>query len=205
MGWLARTFGNVGTVRFEYTTIDGKTYSAKTEIEAFNMDNEDIRKELIDYCKNYKSRQIEFEKNVMKAESEFEKRVMKYLIERGYKISPQWEVGSFRIDMVAIYKGNKVAIECDGEQWHGEDKLEEDMNRQAILERLGWRFIRIRGSEFFSDEVVAMESVICKLNDHDIYPDERLDMLVENEEGLKEKIIIRSDEIRDAWLCDVIE
>lgn len=165
----------------------------------------DIRKELIDYCKNYKSRQIEFEKNVMKAESEFEKRVMKYLIERGYKISPQWEVGSFRIDMVAIYKGNKVAIECDGEKWHGEDKLEEDMNRQAILERLGWRFIRIRGSEFFSDEVAAMESVICKLNDHDIYPDERLDMLVENEEGLKEKIIIRSDEIRDAWLCDVIE
>jgi len=47
MGWFTRTFGNVGTVRFEYTTIDGKTYSAKTKIEAFNMDNEDIRKELI--------------------------------------------------------------------------------------------------------------------------------------------------------------
>ncbi|MBU3217788.1 hypothetical protein LL033_09935 [Clostridium estertheticum] len=38
---------------------------------------------------------------------------MKYLSERGYKISPQWEVGSLRIDMVAIYKNNKVAIECD--------------------------------------------------------------------------------------------
>ncbi|WP_099191960.1 AAA domain-containing protein [Tepidibacter mesophilus] len=165
----------------------------------------DIRKELIDYCKNYKSRQVEFEKNVIKAESEFEKRVMKYLIERGYKIVPQWEVGSFRIDMVAIYKDSKVAIECDGEQWHGEDKLEEDMNRQAILERLGWRFIRIRGSEFFSEEEVAMERVIRKLNDLEIYPDESLDGLIEDECGLKEKIIIEADEIRDSWACYAIE
>lgn len=135
----------------------------------------DIRKELIDYCKNYKSRQVDFQKNAMKAESEFEKRVMKYLIDRGYKIFPQWEVGSFRIDIVATYKDNRVAIECDGEQWHGEDKLEEDMNRQTILERLGWRFIRIRGSEFFSKEEIVMEDVINKLNNLEIYSYESLD------------------------------
>ena len=160
----------------------------------------DIRKELLDYCKNYKSRQVEFEKNIMKGESEFEKRVMKYLIERGYKIVPQWEVGSFRIDMVATYKDSKVAIECDGERWHGEDKLEEDMNRQAILERLGWRFIRIRGSEFFKDEEGAMENVISKLNDLEIYPDESEDGLIEDEWRLKEKIISRADEVRDSWV-----
>ena len=165
----------------------------------------DIRKGLIEYCRDYKSRQIDFEKNVLKAESEFEKRVMKYLIEKGYKISPQWEVGSFRIDMVAIYKNKKVAIECDGEQWHGEDKLEEDMNRQGILERLGWRFIRIRGSEFFSGEEVAMENVIRKLNELDIYPDEKSDALTQDECGLKERIIVRADEIRDSWIFDVTE
>ncbi|MGK0468809.1 AAA domain-containing protein, partial [Clostridium sp.] len=178
-------------------------------IYSMDSDNDlksgDIRKGLIEYCKNYKSRQSDFEKNVLKAESEFEKRVMKYLIERGYKISPQWEVGSFRIDMVAIYKNKKIAIECDGERWHGEDKLEEDMNRQGILERLGWRFIRIRGSEFFSGEADAMENVIRKLNDLDIYPDEKSDEISEEECALKEKIIVRADEIRELWIDDVTE
>ncbi|MGK0468516.1 AAA domain-containing protein [Clostridium sp.] len=178
-------------------------------IYSMDSDNDlksgDIRKGLIEYCKDYKSRQRNFEKNVLKAESEFEKRVMKYLIERGYKISPQWEVGSFRIDMVAIYKHKKVAIECDGEQWHGEDKLEEDMNRQGILERLGWRFIRIRGSEFFSGEEDAMENVIRKLNDLDIYPDEKSDEISKEECGLKEKIILRADEIRELWIDDVMQ
>ena len=132
----------------------------------------DIRKGLLDYCNNYKSRQMEFEKNVGKAESEFEKRVMKYLIDRGYNVTPQLEVGAFRIDMVISNNDNRVALECDGERWHGEDKLEEDMNRQAILERLGWRFIRIRGSEFFSDENKSMENIVKKLNDFEIYPEE---------------------------------
>ena len=54
--------------------------------------------------------------------------------------------------MVAVYKNRKIAIECDGERYHsGEDKILEDMQRQTILERLGWKFIRIRGSEYFAD------------------------------------------------------
>lgn len=171
-------------------------------IYSMDSDNElksgDIRKELIDYCKNYKSRQIQYDISKKKSESVFESRVMKYLIERGYNITPQWEVGSVRIDMVASYKGNKVAIECDGEKWHGEDKLEDDMNRQAILERLGWRFIRIRGSEFFRDEVKAMERVINKLNDMEIYVEEKIDNVSE-ENLLRDTIISKSQEIIASW------
>jgi len=36
--------------------------------------------------------------------------------------------------------GKKVAIECDGDRYHPLDMLDEDMARQAILERTGWRF-----------------------------------------------------------------
>lgn len=158
----------------------------------------DIRKGLLDYCNNYKSRQIEFEKNVGKAESEFEKRVMKYLIDRGYNVTPQLEVGAFRIDMVISNNDNRVALECDGERWHGEDKLEEDMNRQAILERLGWRFIRIRGSEFFSDENKSMENIVKKLNDFEIYPEEN-NMNLDDDNFIKNKIICRAQEIRESW------
>ncbi|WAG57475.1 hypothetical protein LL033_09930 [Clostridium estertheticum] len=49
-----------------------------------------------------------------------------------------------------------------------------------------------------------MESVISKLNNFDIYPEERSD-IIEYECKLKEKIITRSDEIRNSWICDVIE
>ncbi|NFM15847.1 DUF559 domain-containing protein [Clostridium sporogenes] len=164
----------------------------------------DIRKGLLDYCNNYKSRQVEFGKNVVKAESEFEKRVMKYLIDRGYHITPQWEVGAFRIDMVVSYKDNRVALECDGERWHGEDKLEEDMNRQSILERLGWRFIRIRGSEFFSNESGSMGKIIQKLNELEIYPEESDDNS-NSDNTLKNTVISRAQEIRASWYVEDYE
>ncbi len=160
----------------------------------------DLRKGLLDYCKNYKSRKVELEKNILKAESEFEKRVMKHLIDRGYKVVPQWEVGSYRIDMVVMDNNKKIALECDGERWHGEDKLEEDMNRQSILERLGWRFIRIRGSEFFRDEKDAMKKVYEKLNSVDIYPyDSYAEVSLDDETSLKDKVIIRAQELRNEW------
>ncbi|OBR90027.1 RecBCD enzyme subunit RecD [Clostridium ragsdalei P11] len=130
----------------------------------------DIRKELIDYLKNPHSKDIEYDTLSKEAESEFEKEVMRYLIDGGYKIVPQWHVGSFRIDMVAIYNDKKIAIECDGEKWHGEEKFEEDMIRQSILERLGWRFIRIRGSKFYRDKIQTMKGVCDKLNNNGIYP-----------------------------------
>lgn len=55
----------------------------------------------------------------------------------------QWKVGAYRLDMVVVCGKKKIVIECDGERYHsGEDKIREDMERQTILERLGWRFIR---------------------------------------------------------------
>ena len=46
---------------------------------------------------------------------------------------------SDRIDLVVEGAGKRLAIECDGDpsQWVDVNKLPEDMERQAILERLG--------------------------------------------------------------------
>lgn len=103
--------------------------------------------------------------------------------------------------MVISYKDNRVALECDGERWHGEDKLEEDMNRQSILERLGWRFIRIRGSEFFSDESGSMERVIKKLNEFEIYPEES-NHDSNDDNILRNTIISRAQEIMASWYVE---
>ena len=60
-----------------------------------------------------------------------------------------------------------------GERYHsGEDKIREDMERQTILERLGWRFIRIRGSEYYRNPEKTMERVITALTDAGIEPED---------------------------------
>ena len=75
--------------------------------------------------------------------------------------------------MVAVCGKKTVAIECDGERWHsGEAKIREDMERQTILERLGWRFIRIRGSEFYRDPEQTMQRVVEELTAFEIEPEE---------------------------------
>ena len=74
--------------------------------------------------------------------------------------------------MVAVCGKKTVAIECDGERYHsGEAKVREDMERQTILERLGWRFIRIRGSEYFRNPEKAIERVVSELSTYGIAPE----------------------------------
>lgn len=46
MGWFTKTFGNVGTVRFVGTTIDGRSFTGKTQIESFGFTKEEIEEDL---------------------------------------------------------------------------------------------------------------------------------------------------------------
>ena len=64
----------------------------------------------------------------------------------------------------------KLAVECDGDQWHGPDRYEQDMARQRELERAGWRFWRVRGGAFYYNQNTAMESLWDTLRDKEIYP-----------------------------------
>jgi very-short-patch-repair endonuclease len=128
---------------------------------------EDLRLKLIKYAMNPQKDQ---EGLLALSESPFEKDVMKYLLDRSYKIIPQYKVGAYRIDMVLQYQDKKVALECDGERFHTIDNLENDMARQAILERLGWRFVRIRGSEYYRNSETTMLNVLSYLEKEGIYP-----------------------------------
>ncbi|MCI7019754.1 MAG: exonuclease subunit SbcD [Clostridiales bacterium] len=133
----------------------------------------DIRKKLLDYAANPHALEIAHEKISAASESPFEKAVATALSDRGYHLVQQWEVGAYRLDMVAVCGGKTVAIECDGERWHsGDVKIREDMERQTILERLGWRFIRIRGSEYYRAPQQTIERVIRELAQYGIEPED---------------------------------
>ena len=120
----------------------------------------DIRRKLLEYAQNPQGARQRQEQIKKQADSPFEEEVAKRLVKDGYRITQQWQVGSYRIDLVAQYKNKKVAIECDGNRYHSTmEQVERDMQRQTVLERVGWTFIRIRGSEFYLNKEKAIARI----------------------------------------------
>lgn len=163
---------------------------------------DDLRLRLLKHVMNPTAMDQQIENEISKAESEFERQVMTRLIRAGYRVVPQWPVGAYRIDMVVVDGDRKLAVECDGDRWHTLDNLQQDMTRQMILERMGWRFFRIRGSQFFRNPDAVMEELFKRLDELNIRPtanaDSKSPMDVEVEE-LVERIKRRASEIRREW------
>ena len=135
-----------------------------------------------------------------RTESEFEKQVLVQLNNAGYRVVTQYPVGAYRIDMVVIGKNNnRLAIECDGDRWHPIEKIPDDMARQAILELLGWRFVRLRGSEFFHNPETAMQPVFRKLEVLGILPEGDAVTIEPVDSELKQRVIRRAEVLRREW------
>ncbi|MEQ1661396.1 MAG: AAA domain-containing protein [Thiobacillus sp.] len=137
---------------------------------ATQLKPEDLRRRLIEHAADPGALMRKLEDANQRTESPFEAEVYKLLVTQGYRVKTQWAVGAYRIDMVVEgIDGKRLAIECDGDRWHY-DKVAEDLARQALLERLGWRFVRIRGTVFYRNRDEAMKPVFRKLEDMGIQP-----------------------------------
>lgn len=130
----------------------------------------DLRRRLIEHARDPQALIRAMEEQGERTDSVFEKLVLQRLISAGYRVHPQWPVGSRRIDLVVEGTTKRLAVECDGERWHTPEQLQQDLERQSILERLGWIFVRIRGSVFFRDPDTAMAPVFAKLDHLSIEP-----------------------------------
>jgi len=122
---------------------------------------------------------------ILPFESLFEQHVFYKIKEWGYRVVPQYNVAGYRIDLVVSGMQGQLAVECDGDRWHGPEQYEADMERQRQLERCGWTFWRIRASSFYRDPDGAMETLWEKLNRLNIYPsteDERKGMAKDKDE-----------------------
>lgn len=124
----------------------------------------DIRRDLILHAQNPQATSRNIKTEITKADSIFEIQVMEMLTQHGYRVKSQWQVGHHRIDLVVVGETNRLAIECDGDRWHPPAKRDEDLTRQALLERIGWKFARIRGTRFFQNPEEAMKPVFDKLD-----------------------------------------
>jgi very-short-patch-repair endonuclease len=164
----------------------------------------DIRRQLIEHALDPKAWQRQLQERMAKVDSNskiFEGAVLRRLMERQYNVLPQYHVGAYRIDLVVVGGGKMLAVECDGERWHGLDKLQEDMERQALLERLGWRFVRVRGGVFFRDPDRAMVEVFRRLEELGIPPESphAQQPAQQSEDELRDRVIRRAQELRQQW------
>jgi len=100
----------------------------------------------------------EAESLIERCESEFERDVYEELVSRGYRVLPQVKTGAHRIDLVVEGTGDtRLAVECDGDEFHGPERWQHDTTRQRVLERAGWTFWRCFASTWTlrKDEVFA--------------------------------------------------
>lgn len=143
-------------------------------IDKNSLKEGDLRKELFEYIDSLKENV--FDKTAIEniTASDFENEVARHLLEKNYTIKQKWRVGSYDIDMVAIYDDKKIAIECDGKTLnHTEEEVIANLEEQEILERCGWKFIRVRASEYFRNPEKAIKDLIIQLDDKGIYPNHK--------------------------------
>ena len=103
-------------------------------------------------------------------ESWFEVDVGLELLRKDFNVLSQHDVAGKRIDLVVEGGHARLAIECDGDHWHGADRYEHDMQRQRQLERCGWEFVHVRESALYSNKVAALEQLWRALEERDIFP-----------------------------------
>jgi len=154
-----------------------------------DLNSNDLRYRLLQFCLNSKypiCAQVYEERERLERESRlrprssgtqpdpfeswFEVDVALELLRRGYRLLPQYEFAGYRIDLVLEGHGNRLAVECDGDYWHGEERFHHDMYRQRQLERAGWNFVRLRASEFYANRDRAIHRIIQACEELEILP-----------------------------------
>ena len=106
-----------------------------------------------------------------RCESDFEREMFDELVKRGYRIEPQVRCGGFRIDLVVEGReGRRIAVECDGDRFHGPGQWAEDMARQRVLERAGWTFWRCFASNFRRHRTALLDDLFTTMSNLGIEP-----------------------------------
>lgn len=104
-------------------------------------------------------------------ESDFERGMYDELVQRGYRVTPQVRAGRYPIDLVVEgHNDARLAIECDGDRYHGPEQWMNDMQRQVTLERAGLQFWRCFASSFVRRRREIMDELVAVLSDRGVEP-----------------------------------
>ncbi len=133
-------------------------------VDLENLNKSCVRYSLLNYCLNYEKFK-NWDRNVEYVfQSKLQKDVYTMIKDRGYDVVPQINVGGYNIDFMVEGISGRVAIICDDGITNADFDVEDQIEAQLNLERIGWSFCKIRGSEFYYNPEKAMEKLWNKMN-----------------------------------------
>lgn len=119
----------------------------------------------------------------------------------GYKTRTNFAVGNYRLDMVVEGPSGRVAIKVDGDSENAPERFKLAVDREAVLERLGWRFLRLRASQYYLRPENTLKNLVRRLEMMGIEPfRESNDVDLEARAAeLYERVMQRADQLRRQW------
>ncbi|MFC4933066.1 AAA domain-containing protein [Massilia sp. GCM10023247] len=131
----------------------------------------DLRRTLVEHFAQPVESNEEAGSLIELCESGFERDVYTELFNRGYRVVPQVPAAGYRIDMVIEGADDRrLAVELDGDEFHGPDRWQADMGRQRVLERAGWTFWRCFASTWSLRREAVLGELLAQLESMGIAP-----------------------------------
>ncbi len=136
------------------------------------LQSDDLKSRLLSHLREPMPAVAEVDKELIElCESPFERDVFSRLVELGYSVTPQVPCAGRRIDLVVEGESDsRLAVELDGDTYHGPEVWLEDWSRQKILERVGWKFWRCWYSSFVAAPDECIASLVSRLEEEGIKP-----------------------------------
>jgi very-short-patch-repair endonuclease len=111
-----------------------------------------------------KMNQYSYKRELSKCESPIEEMMLEALYEKGLKPYTQIPCGRYRIDIVVKEKYKKIAIECDGKEFHSSnEQVKNDEQKNYYLRKKKYEVIRFTGSEIYRNKNWCAEVVYNRI------------------------------------------
>ena len=154
----------------DMSTFPDTTFKKESEADTFDSsrDNQGGGKKTAMLVDAFEARMDIFQKALQKpktllemikdCDSVFEEEILSSLYSKYHLVSQVSDYG-YRMDLVAFdHLGKHLVIECDGDKFHTDTK--KDDIRQRFLERRGWVFTRVWGSDYFRNKTRVLKKIM---------------------------------------------
>lgn len=132
-------------------------------IAANELSKECLRYKLITYYNTFNNNKKESDK--INLVTEFEKSIYNELKLKNISIIPHFKIGKYDVDFVVNdQNGKKIGIEFDGDIPYTREEFENEITKQDVLTRCGWKFIRVRASMYYSNKEDTLNQIIKKIH-----------------------------------------
>lgn len=130
-----------------------------------DLKEEDIRIALFDYCNNCgkdaSEDTLHFEEPLVPFEAEMKARLEGY----GFKVRSHTHSGALLTGLVIEGETKEVRLVCESEKYQEGTALEEEINRLAVLERIGWEMVYMSASYYYQNPEEAMAQLVAEIQE----------------------------------------